>query len=295
MAKAGTPGRAAYNNLRMRDVAVIGAGELGGACAHLLARRQAARAVRLVDDTGHVAAGKALDIAEAAPVEAFATAVSGSADLAAAAGVDVLVIADRAAGGDWTEEELLPILERLARAAPHAAVVVAGSAGRGIVERAVRERRLARARVIGTAPEALAAAVRAVVALEADCSPRDVSLTLLGVPPAHIVVPWGEATVHGLSVEQALDEPARRRIAARLPALWPPGPYALASATALAVDALAGRTRRRMSVFLAPDDSLGRKARAAAVPVKLGTAGATPVDVTLNVRDQVAFDNARLY
>jgi len=278
----------------MREVAVIGAGELGGACAHLLARRQTAGAVRLVDETGRVAAGKALDIAEAAPVEAFATAVAGSADLAAAAGADALVIADRASGGEWPDDELLPILERLARAAPGAVVVVAGAGGRAIVERAVRERGLARTRVIGTAAEALASAVRAIVALEAGASPRDVSLTLLGVPPSHVVVPWGAAGVNGTSAEQALDEAARRRIAARLPALWPPGPYALASAAALAVEAVAGRTRRRLSVFLAPDDSLGRKARAAAVPVRLGPAGATPDEVGLDARDRVAFDNARL-
>ena len=61
----------------MREVAIVGAGELGGLVAHALARRNAADVVRLIDDTGHIAEGKALDISQAAPVEGFATVVSG--------------------------------------------------------------------------------------------------------------------------------------------------------------------------------------------------------------------------
>ena len=62
----------------MQEVAIVGAGELGGALAHVLARREAARTIRLIDDQGRVAEGKALDIAQAAPVEGFATQLSGS-------------------------------------------------------------------------------------------------------------------------------------------------------------------------------------------------------------------------
>ena len=53
----------------MRDIAIIGAGELGGATAHALARSHVATAVLLVDDRGRVAEGKALDIMQAAPIE----------------------------------------------------------------------------------------------------------------------------------------------------------------------------------------------------------------------------------
>jgi len=49
----------------MQSVAIFGAGELGGQVAHLLARRDVARAIVLLDDAGTVAAGKALDIAQA--------------------------------------------------------------------------------------------------------------------------------------------------------------------------------------------------------------------------------------
>src|SRR5919198_6558373 len=85
----------------MREVAIVGAGELGGATAHLLARRDVARTIVLVDDAGTIAAGKALDLAQAAPVEGFATQISGSADVASASGASVIVLAEPARGGEW--------------------------------------------------------------------------------------------------------------------------------------------------------------------------------------------------
>ena len=83
----------------MREVAIVGAGELGGLIAHALARRNAAGLVRLIDDAGRVAEGKALDISQAAPVEGFTAIVVGSTDLSTAAGADIVVIADRAGRG----------------------------------------------------------------------------------------------------------------------------------------------------------------------------------------------------
>src|SRR5436190_23363856 len=98
---------------RMREVAIVGAGELGGLTAHVLARRNAVERVRLIDDTGRVAEGKALDISQAASLEAFATTVAGSTDLSAAAGAEIIVIADRASGLEWQGEDGLTLVRRL--------------------------------------------------------------------------------------------------------------------------------------------------------------------------------------
>ena len=73
----------------MDQVAIVGGGELGGLLAHVLARRNIASDVRLIDDNGRAAEGKALDIAQAAPVEGFASNVSGSADMSVVAGASV--------------------------------------------------------------------------------------------------------------------------------------------------------------------------------------------------------------
>jgi malate dehydrogenase len=285
----------------MSEVAIIGAGELGGLLAHALARRDAAARIRLIDEAGQIAAGKALDITQAAPIERFATQLSGATDTSMAAGAAVVVIADRAggadriAGGEWNGEDGLMLLRRLAEIASSAVILCAGSSQRELIERGVRELRLARSRLFGSAPEALAAGARALVALETNGSPRDVVLSLVGVPPDRIVTAWEDATVGGFAATRLLDEPVRRRINARLPALWPPGPYALATAAAAVIEAVIGRSRRLATCFVAPDDSTGIRMRAAALPVRLGPSGIVKVvSPALSVRDRVALDNAMM-
>ena len=264
----------------MQEVAIVGAGELGGALAHVLARRDAARTIRLIDDKGRAAEGKALDIAQAAPVEGFATQLSGSTDWATGAGAQVIVVADRFGGGEWSGDEGLQLVGQLARSAPAAVILCAGASQRDLVDRGVRELRISRARLFGSAPEALAGGARALVALAANGSPRDVSLSVLGIPPAHTVIPWEDATLGGFALTRLVDEPSRRRIASRVAALWPPGPYALATAAALAIEAVGGRTRRLVSCFIAPDTSGGQRSRTAAMPARLGPAGIIDVVTT---------------
>src|SRR4051794_8317964 len=78
----------------MREVAIVGAGDLGGAIAHVVARRDIVSSVLLVEEHGNVAAGKALDIAQAAPIEGFATQITGRTDIMTVAGADVVIIGD---------------------------------------------------------------------------------------------------------------------------------------------------------------------------------------------------------
>ncbi len=279
----------------MREVAIIGAGELGGSVAHLLARHDVAGDVRLVDDAGRVAAGKALDISQAAPVENFATQLSGSTDISSVAGASVIVVADRFKGGEWTGEEALALLTQLKRFSRTALIVWAGAGGRETIERGVRELHLKREQLIGSAPEALVAAARAIVAIETNGSPADVALTVLGVPPGQVVIPWSEATIGGFAADRVLDEPSRRRVVGRVEALWAPGAYALAAAAVKVVQALAGRSRRVVSCFVGPDDAGGTRVRAAALPVRLGPGGIEHVVLpSLSVHERVALDNAML-
>ncbi len=65
----------------MTTVCILGAGELGGSVAHALARGERVRRVRLIDEAGTIAAGKALDIQQAGAVEGFHTVVEGTNDL----------------------------------------------------------------------------------------------------------------------------------------------------------------------------------------------------------------------
>jgi malate dehydrogenase len=289
---------------RMREVAIVGAGELGSLVAHALARRNAADVVRLIDDNASVAEGKALDISQAAPVEGFAGSVTGSTDLSAAAGAGVVVIADRVSspGGagtpgseEWQGEAALTLVRQLNAIAPRALFLCAGVSHRELVERSVRELHIPRSRILGSASEAFIAAATAIVALELDVSPRDVTLSILGVPPHHIVIAWENAAVAGFALTGKISEPIRRQLTRRIGALWPVGPYALASAVCKVSEALSGNSRRPVTCFVAPDDEAGVRTRAAALPVRLGPSGIVEVMMpALSVVERVALDNAML-
>jgi malate dehydrogenase len=277
----------------MIDVAILGAGELGGSLAHVLARREIVRRIQLIDPAGQVAAGKALDIMQAGPVEGFGTPVTGSTDLSRVAGAALVVIADPASPQQNADD--LQVLRQIAQLASRALVLCAGAGGRTLVERGVRELHYGRHRLIGSAPEALAAAVRALVALQTNGSVRDVALTVLGHPPAHAVIDWDDATIGGYAARRVLDEPTLRRLSAQVGPLWPPGPHALAHAAAETISAVCGVSRRAISCFVAPDDSAGRRARSVALPVRLGLSGVTSVEEpTLSVAARIALDNAML-
>jgi malate/lactate dehydrogenase len=163
------------------------------------------------------------------------------------------------------------------------------------VDRGVRELHLERARLFGSAPEALASAARALVALAVDGSPRDVALSVLGVPPEQTVLPWETATIAGFALTGLIDEPSRRHLASRVAALWPPGPQALASAATMVVEAMAGRSRRIASCFVAPDTAAGTRTRTGAMPVRLGSTGIVDVVIPpLSVVERIALDNAMM-
>jgi len=279
----------------MQSVAIIGAGELGGLLAHALARRNVAPHIYLIDDNGRAAQGKALDIAQAAPVEGFASHVSGTADTAVAAGAAIVAIADPFGSAPLAGEPALLLLKQLRQFAPRALFICADASHRELIDRGVRELHMDRLQLIGSAPEALVAAVRALVAVETRHLASDVALTAIGVPPGHIVVPWEDATIGGFGLTRLLSEPERRRLDSRLKALWPPGPYALAAAAAKAIDVVLRRSERLVTCFVGPDDRAGTRMRTAAFPVRLADTGV--IDVVLpemSVRERVQLDNAVL-
>jgi malate dehydrogenase len=276
----------------MLEVAIIGAGEIGGMLAHLLVRRGLAGSVRLIDEAGRVAEGQALDIAQAASIEGASTTIVGSTEPSDAAGAAICVIADRRSSGEWAGDDGLLLLKRLTRSAPGPFIVCAGAEQRELVERGVRELFIPRTQIIGSAPEGLAAAARAIVALELDASPRDVTLSVIGVPPDRIVIGWEDASVAGWAMTRVITAPVRRRLTERIGALWPPGPFALASAASKVIEAIAGHSQTVTICFVAPDDSSGRRTRTVALPVKFGPSGVDVVLPPLGVAERVALDNA---
>lgn len=278
-----------YRFLSMPFIAIIGAGATGGAIAQKTVARNRIAEVRLIDAAESVARGKALDIQQSAALEHSGTRIDAAAEVAAAAGAAVIVLADQA-GSDSEHggEPGLALLRQLARVEYRAPIVFAGAAPRELMARAVSELHLEPSRLIGSAPLALESALRALAGLMVDASGVEVTLRVVGVPPHATVVLWEEASIFGQPLSTRLAAHEIAGLAARIPGLWPPGPYLLASAAARVIEAAASGSRRRFSCFV----PLARGV-VAAMPVEVGEDGAVRIlEPALTRQERTQLENA---
>lgn len=274
-------------------VAIIGAGEIGGAVARALAGRARVDAIRLIDEQHSVAAGKALDLMQSGPLCRSDTPIDAAADISSAAGASAIVLTDPVGSGEWSGEAGLALLRRL-KSGGHlerSILICAGAAPHTLMQQAFDELGLSRRRVIGSAPESLAATARALVAIEARAASNQVALTMIGRPPDRIVIPWREASVAGHSVDSVLTAPQLNQLERRLRGLWPTGPNALGMAAALFSESVITGSRRIFSAFVSLDRDNGTKAPVCAWPVSLGASGLERVTrPVLSGRDKVVVD-----
>jgi malate dehydrogenase len=276
-------------------VCIIGAGELGGAVAHALARGERVRRVIIIDDAPGVAAGKALDIQQSGAIEGCHAHLEGSADLSRAVGAAVCIVADRSgrSPGEWQGDEGLAMIRRLVTYLGDSPIVYGGSLQGELVLATARELYVRRERLIGSAPEALAGAVKSMVAIEGQCSPTEIGLTVLGAPPRGFVVPWSEASIAGHALERVLTQVQLSRIEGRVTHLWPPGPHALGLAAARVAEAVVSSSRRTFSVLTLLGGEFGARGRVGVLPAILSKQGIVATHVpALNTRERVQVENA---
>ena len=134
---------------QMSIVAILGAGTLGGALAHKLARRDRLRAVRLIDPASDVATGKALDIQQAGPVERFETRVTaGEFESVVGAAAVVITGPVDTPENDWQGEAALALLDRVAGLTGRTPIVCAGASQGPLVAAGVRQLGLDRRRIL---------------------------------------------------------------------------------------------------------------------------------------------------
>jgi len=286
----------------MTMVAIVGAGEIGGSTAQALASTDRIGRLLFVDAAGSVAAGKALDLRQAAAIDGTHTRLEGTDDVTRVTGCDVCVIADHCGraerakeplAGEWRGEEGLALLGRMVPYLGRAPIVFAGAWQAEVLAAAATELGVDRRRLLGSALEAFAAAAAAIVAMEANCSPRDVRLTVLGTPPSGLVIPWSEASIGGYDLQQVLAPVHLRRVEARAAVLWPPGPYALGAAAARVVTAILSSSRQSCCVLTQLGGEFGVRNRPGCLPVRLGPHGIVEIRVPeLTTRERVQVETA---
>jgi malate dehydrogenase len=286
-------------------VAIIGAGDLGAACAQSLAARDCVSRILFVEEAVKAASGKALDIQQSGAVDGFHTQLSATDDSSSLIGASVCIVADRLGppSREWTGEDALALLRRVAAYSGETPIVLAGTQT-DVMAHAVREIGINRRRLIGSAAEAYASAVRAIVAVEAGCSPAEVMLAVLGVATdsspkglphtaGGFVIPWSEASIGGYALERTLSPAQIARVDARAVKLWPPGPFTLGMAAARVAEAIITSSRNRFNVLTVLGGEFGARNRIGAVPVLLNTGGIASIrEPALNTRERVLVETA---
>jgi malate dehydrogenase len=277
-------------------IVVLGAGDVGGAVAQQLGTLHLGMPVVIVDARRGVAEGKALDLRQSAPVDGSASDLSGTDDAGVLANAALVIIAD--GEGDpgrapvsMTDAAVLPQLTLIARHSGRVPVLCATHEAATIIERAVTECGLAPSRMLGSAPEALRGALRALIARECGCRPGEVAVAVLGRAPGQLIVPWDGCSIGGRNATDVLAPPTIRRIEAQLSGMWPPGPHALGRAAARTAAGLLRGDGEVFVVQVALVRGVTGTGRPAILPAMLGPEGVRQVTIpTLTARDRVRLD-----
>jgi malate dehydrogenase len=274
-------------------IVILGAGDIAAAVARQVAATDIAARVVMVDEAGTVAEGKALDIAQAAPVDRYATRLAGTDDVTTVAGAGMIVLADRIGAGEWDGEVGLALLSRVTGLNQAAPILCAGPLQSTLIDRGVHELGVSRTRLFGSAPEALRGAALSLVALEAETSPADISLMVVGRAPHEIIVPWEAASIGGRRAIDVLTPPVITRIEDRLPRMWPPAATTLGSAAARVLTSMVTRAPRAHVLQVAVARGPSAPGQSAMLPARLHPQGILRVEPPpLSSRDRVRLETA---
>ena len=196
----------------MFKVGFAGAGNVGATAALYVAESNLAD-VALVDIADGLAAGKALDLAAAAPVRGFSGRVTGGTEWPLLEGSDVVVVtAGLARKPGMSRDDLLAknaaivrsIAEQVAAHAPDAVVIMVTNPLDAMCEAFRQASGFPAARVAGMAGVLDSARFSAFLALELGASPREVSAMVLGGHGDTMVPLVSSATVGGVPVAELL-------------------------------------------------------------------------------------------
>ena len=208
-----------------KKIALIGAGNIGGELAALIARKELGDVVLYdIPAKESYAKGKALDLEQNGAVLGYDCSISGTSSWADCAGSDVLIVTagiPRKPG--QSRDDLiginLPIIRDVADNAkkhcPDAFIIVISNPLDAMVYELKRRTGFAREKVVGMAGVLDSARFSLFVAREAGVSIKDVRAMVLGGHGDDMVPVLGACTINGVGVTEVLSKEAIEAIVAR--------------------------------------------------------------------------------
>jgi malate dehydrogenase len=293
-------------------ITVVGAGNVGATCADVLAYREVANDIVLVDIKEGLAEGKALDIWQKAPIDLYDTKTVGSTnDYSKSANSDVVVITSglpRKPG--MSRDDLIgtnagivkSVTENVVKYSPNSIIIVVSNPLDVMTYQAHLTSKFPRTRIMGMAGILDTARYRAFLAEALDVSPKDIQAMLLGGHGDTMVPLPRYTTVGGIPVTELISKERLNAIIERTKvgggelvklmgtSAW----YAPGSAAAQMVEAIVRDQRRVLPVCMQLDGEYGIHNCYLGVPVVLGKNGVEKViELDLNDQERELLDTSR--
>lgn len=272
-------------------VTVVGAGNVGATCADVLAHREIANEIVLLDIKEGFAEGKALDIWQTAPINLYDSKTVGvTNDYARTAGSEVVVITSglpRKPG--MSRDDLIAtnagivksVTEQVIKHSPNAIIIVVSNPLDVMTYQAYLTAKIPSSRVFGMAGILDTARYRAFLATELGVSPKDIQAVLMGGHGDTMVPLPRYTTVGGIPVTELISEDKLNAIVDRtkvgggeiVKLLGTSAWYAPGAAAAQMVEAIVRDQRKVVPVCAWLQGEYGLKDIYLGVPVILGKNG----------------------
>src|SRR6056297_3050341 len=285
----------------MNKITVIGAGNVGATCANVIAHKDLAKEVVLVDIKEGVAEGKALDIWQASSINNFNTRPVGSTnDYLKTKGSGVVVITSglpRKPG--MSRDDLIKtnavivkdVIEKVIKYSPEAILIVVSNPLDVMTYAAYLAANKPHNKVFGMAGTLDTGRYKAFIADALDVSPKDIHAMLLGGHGDTMVPLPRYTSINGIPITELLHKDVIDKIVERTrkgggelvnlmgTSAW----YAPGAAAAQMVEAIVDDQNRIFPVCASLNGEYGLKDIYLGVPVKLGRNGVEEViEIHLN-------------
>lgn len=292
-------------------VTVVGAGNVGATCANVLAHKEVANEIVLVDIKDGFAEGKALDMWETSPINLYDSRVVGSTnDYARTSDSDVVVITSglpRKPG--MSRDDLIAtnagivksVTENVIKYSPNAKIIVVSNPLDVMTYQAFLSAKKASNEVFGMAGILDTARYRSFLALELNVSPKDIQAVLMGGHGDTMVPLPRYTTVGGIPVTELIDEEKLNAIVDRtktgggeiVKLLGTSAWYAPGAAAAQMVEAIVRDQKRVFPVCAMLNGEYGMENIYLGVPVILGKNGIERIiELDLNEDERKLLDES---
>lgn len=293
-----------------KKVTVVGAGNVGATAAQRLAEKELCDVV-LVDIVEGLPQGKALDLAEAAPIEKHDARPTGTNDYALSANSDIVIITagiPRKPG--MSRDDLLStnakimknVTQEVAKQSPDAVLIIVSNPLDAMCHVAFETSGFPKNRVIGMAGVLDSARFRTFIAMELNVSVENTTAFVLGGHGDTMVPLPRYSTVAGIPITELLPQDRIDALVERtanggaeIVGLLKTGSafYAPASAAVEMAESILKDKKKILPCAVYLEGEYGYNGLFIGVPVKLGANGVEEViEITLSDEEKAALDKS---